>query len=251
MRAARSALALAALCTCLASPAPSMADGDPPSDVLLYQEWYLPFRSPSASAKASVTAVVAGANQVGYPIRVAIIQSRTDLGSIPQLFGKPQTYASFLAQELAFGYRKRVLVVMPAGYGFSPGLVKATGAQADSGTGYAPLPDRAELRLLRSLAKPAGPSSDQLAAAAGKAVRALARAAGHPLTAHQPVPTGQPGSSSGASPPSQGGSSGSISAARIAVAAAAALAVLAVGLGTVALVLRRTQRSAPGDGDDS
>jgi hypothetical protein len=235
---------------CLLLPAVARADGDPASDVLLYEKWYLPYRAPSAAAKSDLTAVVAAANRAGYPIRVAVIQSPTDLGSIPQLFGKPQTYASFLAQELAFGYRKRVLVVMPAGFGFSPGLVKATGAQADSGTGYAPVPDVREMKLVAKLAKPPGAASDQLVAAAEKTVRALAKADGHTLPAHPTPPAGAGGSTtsgSGAPVSSSGGSS--LSPARIAVAVVAALVVLSVGLGAVALVLRRSQGSGPADGD--
>ena len=238
-------LVLAIAAVCLAAPAAALADGDPASDVLLYQQVYLPYRAPSAAAKSNLTAVVAAANKAGYPIRVAVIQSPTDLGSIPQLFGKPTTYASFLAQELAFGYRKRVLVVMPAGFGFSPGLVKATGAQGDSGTGYAPVPDVREMKLVAKFPKPAGSSPDQLAAAAGQAVRALAKADGHTLPAHPAPPTGSGGSANSTpatSAPGSGG--GSLSPARIAVTVAAVLGVLAVGLGAVAFVLRR---SAGGD----
>jgi hypothetical protein len=246
----RLAIAAAGI-ACLLAPAIAHADGDPASDVLLYEKWYLPYRPPSAAAKSNLTAVVAAANKAGYPIRVAVIQSPTDLGSIPQLFGKPKTYASFLAQELAFGYRKRVLIVMPAGFGFSPGLVKATGAQADSGTGYAPVPDVREMKLVAGLPKPAGSTSDQLTDAAAQAVRALAKADGHTLPAHLAPPSGSGGSGTGSTP--SGGVSGSagssLSPTRIAVAVVAALAVLAVGLGGVALVLRRSQHSGPADGD--
>ncbi len=247
----RSLAWLAMTALCLAAPATALADGDPASDVLLYQQVYLPYRAPSAAAKSDLTAVIAAANRAGYPIRVAVIQSPTDLGSIPQLFGKPQTYVSFLAQELAFGYRKRVLVVMPAGFGLSPGLTKATGAQADSGTGYAPIPDARELKLVSGFAKPAGASSDQLAAAAAQAVRALAKAAGHTLPAHPAPPSGGSGGNSTPSAPAPSSGGSSLSPARIAIAVVAALAVLALGLGAVALVLRRSQGSGPADGDAS
>jgi hypothetical protein len=48
-------------------------------------------------------------------VRVALIASRTDLGGVPQLFGKPTTYARFLASELQFVYPNKVLIVMPQG----------------------------------------------------------------------------------------------------------------------------------------
>ena len=245
---------LAALSTvvlaCLALPATALADGDPASDVLLYQQTYLPYQPPSTAAKNELNAVVAAANKAGYPIRVAVIQSPTDLGSVPQLFGKPQTYVSFLSQELAFGYRKRVLIVMPAGFGLSPGLQKATGAQAQSGTGYVPIPDNKELKLVAKLPEP-GSSSDQLTLAAAQAVRKLAAASGHTLPANPPVPGG--GEAAGTTPAAAvGASSGSsLSTSRIVAAAVIVLAILAVGLGSVAFVLRRTQRPEPPDGDVS
>ena len=234
---------------CLVLPAAAYADGDPASDVLLYQQTYLPYSPPSTAAKNELNAVVAAANKAGYPIRVAVIQSPTDLGSVPQLFGKPQTYVSFLSQELAFGYRKRVLIVMPAGFGLSPGLEKATGAQAQSGTGYVPIPDNKELKLVAKLPKP-GSSSDQLTLAAAQAVRKLAAASGHTLPANPPVPGG--GQAAGNTTPAAavGASSGSsLSTGRIVAAVVVVLAILVVGLGSVALVLRRTQRPEPPDGD--
>jgi hypothetical protein len=243
----RLAALTAVVLACLAMPAAALADGDPASDVLLYQQTYLPYQPPSTAAKNELNAVVAAANKAGYPIRVAVIQSPTDLGSVPQLFGKPQTYVSFLSQELAFGYRKRVLIAMPAGFGLSPGLQKATGAQAQSGTGYLPIPDDKELKLVAKLPKP-GSSPDQMTLAAAQAVRKLAAADGHTIPANPPVPGG--GQAAAATPAAVGASSGSsLSTGRIVVAVAAVLVILVVGLGSVAFVLRRTQRPEPPDGD--
>jgi hypothetical protein len=48
-------------------------------------------------------------------VRVALIAAPIDLGGVPQLFGKPTTYARFLAGELQFVYPDKVLIVMPQG----------------------------------------------------------------------------------------------------------------------------------------
>ena len=61
--------------------------------------------------------MVREAARAGYPIRVAVIASLTDLGSVTELWNQPQLYARFLGQELSFVYRGPVLVVMPAGVG--------------------------------------------------------------------------------------------------------------------------------------
>jgi hypothetical protein len=62
---------------------------------------------------------VTAARQHGYTIRVAIIQSSYDLGSVTELNNKPREYAHFLSQELRFVYRQRLLVVMPNGFGIA------------------------------------------------------------------------------------------------------------------------------------
>ena len=108
----------------------------------------------------------------GYPIRVALIASASDLGSITELWRQPQDYARYLGQELSLVYRGPLVVVMPDGFGF--------------------------YNLPRSLAgDPAIVAGSNPArgvgAAALRAVQNLAAAAGHPLTL--PPATG---SSSGA-----------------------------------------------------
>ena len=35
----------------------------------------------------------------GFPLKVAVIARRADLGAIPSLFGQPREYARFLGQE--------------------------------------------------------------------------------------------------------------------------------------------------------
>ena len=112
-------VAAVALVLFLASAVTGFADGDPPSDYLLTQQVYLPINAPSAASGDRLKALVAAANDDGYTIRVAVIQAPQDLGSIPQLMGKPRTYAKFLGAELAFAYEGRLLTVMSNGYGIS------------------------------------------------------------------------------------------------------------------------------------
>ena len=96
------------------------ADGDPASDYLLAQSSFIPPNAgvPPAYAK-QLNEVIASAKAGGYPIRVALIASRYDLGSVGVLYKQPERYARFLGQELTFIYRGPLLVVMPNGLGFS------------------------------------------------------------------------------------------------------------------------------------
>jgi hypothetical protein len=95
------------------------ADGDPASDVLATQSLFLPqdARIP-AGQQSQLTGLLEAAARSGYPIRVAIVASRADLGSVTELWRRPATYARFLGQELSLVYRGPLLVVMPSGYGF-------------------------------------------------------------------------------------------------------------------------------------
>ena len=119
MRVGRTALvAVVALATAVAAPV-ARADGDPASDYLPVRDVFLSFSEGtrlSDSAKRLIAAV-AGANKSGYRIKVAVIATPTDLGAVGGIFGEPQRYSEFLGQELAFVYRNRLLIVMPAGFG--------------------------------------------------------------------------------------------------------------------------------------
>jgi hypothetical protein len=46
---------------------------------------------------------------------LALIAAPIDLGGVPTLFGKPATYARFLANELQFVYPGKVMIVLPQG----------------------------------------------------------------------------------------------------------------------------------------
>jgi hypothetical protein len=115
------ALAVIAVCCIAAVAAQSArADGDPASDYLLVQRVFVPYEGAAASAQQhALTKAVAAANTGGFKIRVAVIFSSYDLGSVTSLWRKPQTYARFLGYELSFVYRQRLLVVMPNGFGFN------------------------------------------------------------------------------------------------------------------------------------
>ncbi len=109
------AAALAALAG-LTTPA-ARADGDPASDVLYFQDVFLPYVKPAADVAAQLTAAVTAANKAGFRIKVAVIASEQDLGSVPSLFNRQDLYARFLGIELKTFYTQRLLVVMPAGIG--------------------------------------------------------------------------------------------------------------------------------------
>ena len=144
-------------------PALARADGDPASDVLLGENVFYPYTPPvSAALQRRLNAEASAAHRAGFPIKVALIAGPTDLGVIPDLFGKPQSYADFLDKEISFRTAQPLLVVMPTGYGLQ-GV-----------TGPAKL-------AVGGLPKPAGKSSDALAQAAVTAVAKLSSASGHKL----------------------------------------------------------------------
>jgi hypothetical protein len=150
-------LAVLAAAACVVVPA-ARADGDPASDFLLSQSTFLPFDAKIPKETADrLNALVADAKDKGYTIRIAVIATRFDLGAVPSLWLKPQTYARFLGQELFFVYKGRLLVVMPNGYGVSRGGKLLPSAQ----------------RVVDALPKP-GAGGGALVVAAMRAVRRLA-----------------------------------------------------------------------------
>ena len=94
------------------------ADGDPASDVLATQPLFLPQDAGIPLAQQNqLTGLLGAAANSGYQLRVAIVASSTDLGSVTELWRQPQTYARFLGQELSLVYRGPLLVIMPNGFG--------------------------------------------------------------------------------------------------------------------------------------
>ena len=153
-----------ALLICLGAVASqARADGDPASDVLAAQTVFIPQDGAVPPAQQSqLTQLVGSATRAGFPVRVALVASRSDLGSVTALWGRPSAYARFLAQELAEVFHGTLLVVMPDGSGVA--RVGPGPAVALSGV-------------------PTPGSSAALGSAAMAAVQRLAAAAGHRLQA--------------------------------------------------------------------
>lgn len=164
--------AVAALCS-LAQTA--LADVDPASDVLLLQNVYRPYGPPYAPAmckelRDALDTLTEETSKAGYPLKVAIIASKTDLGGAPQLWKKPQAYSEFLSRELAFFGRQKakagelrpLLVAMPAGFGVTKAGPRAQAA-------------------LKGISIPSDAKANELARAAADAIPKLASAAGHPV----------------------------------------------------------------------
>jgi len=119
MKAVAALTLLAVALACAAAPA-ARADGDPASDYLLTQKVFFPYDLKVTKAQeAQFVALVDEANRAGFTLRVALISSSYDLGSIVGLWQKPKTYARFLGAELTYVYKNRLLVVMPNGFGFN------------------------------------------------------------------------------------------------------------------------------------
>src|ERR1700754_1540802 len=75
------------------SPA-ARADGDPGSDVLVYQNLFVAADAGlSIPQQKTVGDLLTAADSSGFPIRVAIIAQRDDLGAITALWHQPASYA--------------------------------------------------------------------------------------------------------------------------------------------------------------
>jgi cytochrome oxidase Cu insertion factor (SCO1/SenC/PrrC family) len=232
------------------------ADGDPGSDVLVYQSLFV-----AADANISVPQQVelgnllSSAGKSGFPIRVAIVSQPNDLGAITALWQKPAAYASFLGTELSLSYAQRLLIIMPSGFGFN--------WEGHSATAAYQVLDRLHI----------GPGGSGLAAAAVTAVRALAQASGVRLATPSSNAASNPaggtaaqgttpqGTASGGQPAVSSAASGSqvpliagIAIGILLVAAAGCLLAFRAGLRPPKLRLRlrlpklpaRSERRAPG-----
>jgi hypothetical protein len=162
----------------LGAPGAALADADPASDILLGSPAFFPYQPPvSSSLQNQLIQELRALKQKGLNLKVAIIESRIDLGAIPNMFGHPQTYAEFLDREISFNQPQPLLVVMPNGFGLS----HAGSASALSGV----------------VINRAG-RSDGLTQTASLAVQRIARQAGKVIGAGRRSPSG--GSGSGTSP---------------------------------------------------
>jgi protein SCO1 len=216
------ALALAVALVAL-SGGVARADGDPASDYLVANQVFLTSQSGGISpAQRQLVASVAAANRAGFAIRVAVISSAYDLGSVTELWNQPRTYARFLGVELSLvSRRQRLLVVMPNGFGFNwPGHPTAS---AYGLLATVPLDSRAGAGL---------------AAAAEVAIRRLAGASGVAL------PPSQPAAGGGSARPGTAATLTIIGAAAGGIAALVAFAIV-VTRARRRLALRRERRQVP------
>jgi hypothetical protein len=201
-------LAACAVCAFGSIVAPALGDADPPSDYLVLQDAYYPYNPKvSAGLQANLDELTARSRKAGFPIKVAIIGSPSDLGAVPQFWGHPDRYVKFLHTEIRNGpARQPLLAVMPVGYG---------------GVDMGPKGDK----VLASLPRPVA-GADGEASAAISAVKELAAANGVQLDTAA-LPKTRKGRQSG----------GSL------LIFLAPLAVLALGAGVFAVVSRRRRRA--------
>jgi hypothetical protein len=172
-------LVLAAVVASGWHPGSARADGDPASDVLYAQSVFLPQDAGTSSGqRAQLSALLQAAGRRGYNIKVALIASPTDLGSVSELWRQPRNYALFLGQELSLVYRGVLLVIMPGGYG----LYTHGGPAAAQQSALAALP---------------APGGGGLGAAALSAIPRLAAAAGYKLAVPSSVTPSAASSGSG------------------------------------------------------
>jgi hypothetical protein len=109
---------LVALVSAGMTASPAWADGDPASDVLAGAPLFLSGDAGfSGAQQAQLTRALARLQAEGLAVRVAVIASPGDLGSVAQLWQMPGAYARFLGEELSLIDRGTLLVVMPDGIG--------------------------------------------------------------------------------------------------------------------------------------
>lgn len=146
----------------------ALADGDPASDYLVYTNVFVPSgEGISSAATGRLEALVREAKTHGYALKVALIASPYDLGSVPSLWLRPNDYATFLGSEDLPISRGPWLIVMPNGFG----IFKCARVRHFLCASRDPL--RPEKRLLASLPVPRARHED-VATAAIAPVRKLA-----------------------------------------------------------------------------
>jgi hypothetical protein len=148
-------------------PSSAAADADPASDFLLQARVFYPYQpATSPEIRRALEGALAQLATKGLDLKVAILDSPTDMGGVSNLWNMPQRYSDFLASEISFNTRPPLLVVMPAGFG-----VTHAGAQGG----------------LNGLPVDSSHAADGLARSAIMAVVRLARANGKPIDT-PPIP---------------------------------------------------------------
>jgi cytochrome oxidase Cu insertion factor (SCO1/SenC/PrrC family)/thiol-disulfide isomerase/thioredoxin len=231
-RGARGAIAalLLVLLAAVWMPAEALGDGDPGSDVLVYQPLFV-----GSAAGVSIPEQVKLGNLLrssahsGAPIRVAIISHRSDLGAITGLWHRPQAYAHFLGYELSLAYKGELLVVMPNGFGINwPGHSTVAARRAlgpvairVGGTGLAAAAQEATVRLAAAAGVHLKPASVAPGGSAGSA-GATATTGGATI----PTITGPAAATTPTSAGAGGATDRNVAIGTVAVLALCALAVL-------------------------
>jgi hypothetical protein len=141
-------------------------DGDPASDVLYFTDVFTSFEENSKPVIAKLQHETDVARAQARPIKVAVVWATTDMGAVPQLYNKPQTYARFLAAELGDILTGPLVIAMPTGFGL---YMKQLGKQKAASQVLAKVPFHARTvdeltetatlgvkRLRLSLARPSG-----------------------------------------------------------------------------------------------
>jgi hypothetical protein len=164
-------LVVTALATALAGGAAGIAraHGDPASEVLLSDNVFLSYESPYGSSEGrALEALTAEAKRQGFPVKVAVITQRSDLGPDDHLYGRAEPYALHLAMDLTSSYVGTLVVAMngrPGGF-------------AVQGPGAKP----AARRALARMKLPRTPlTAAELAKLAAVAAQRVAAASGHHL----------------------------------------------------------------------
>jgi hypothetical protein len=209
--------ALFALCALLfvVTEARVLANGDPASHVLPSKEVFVPFDPSLCSADGRrLDSLTEATARKGYPIKVAIIPTGEDLGTLYRLFGRPAEYARVLAKELPPGLFERegrrpayrLLVLMPG----SAGLNKA---------------DRKEAKVLKGFPVGEDASKEDLTHLAIALVSRLSRAAGKHVGSPKPKPACPDIDIGSSSSPSSGSGSGATVLIVVALVGSLALAL--------------------------
>src|ERR1700742_5182743 len=90
-------LALFTVCAVGVLAPAARADGDPGSDVLVYQSLFVAADADiSIPQQVELGDLLTSADKAGFPVRVAVISQAADLGAITALWQKPAAYANFL-----------------------------------------------------------------------------------------------------------------------------------------------------------
>jgi cytochrome oxidase Cu insertion factor (SCO1/SenC/PrrC family) len=156
-RGARIAGLLAAFALLCAFAPAALGDGDPASDVLITQRYFVPADAGATrQQEAALGALLERAARAGLDVRVAVIPNSYDLGSALAAWRKPQAYAGFLGYELENSFRSALLVVMPNGLGLNwPGHAGVSVPRVTTSSGAGALVADAEAAV-RALAASVG-----------------------------------------------------------------------------------------------